>query len=71
MNVDANDSSCNSPYIERYKTCLTAADITKMQDTIMEELEKSWNDSRKEKGLLFFSPVLPLGYPGIDFDLQK
>lgn len=39
----------NQPYIERYKTCHSAADVTKMQETIMDELEESWKESRKER----------------------
>ncbi|KAJ7180794.1 hypothetical protein C8R46DRAFT_1070632 [Mycena filopes] len=39
----------NRTYFERYKTCTTAADVSAMQEKIMDDLEKSWEDSRKDK----------------------
>jgi len=37
--------------LETYKKCDTAADIDVAQGKIMAELEASWNESRKQKGL--------------------
>jgi pre-rRNA-processing protein TSR3 len=37
-------------YLKRYKTCTTSAEISTMQDKIIEELERAYEDSRKEKG---------------------
>lgn len=36
-------------FFERYKTCETAAEIEAMQERIMEDLEKNWEDARKGK----------------------
>lgn len=38
-------------FLETYKKCNTAADIDVAQGKIMAELEASWNESRKQKGL--------------------
>ncbi|KAF8881831.1 hypothetical protein CPB84DRAFT_1791455 [Gymnopilus junonius] len=40
----------NRSFLEKYKTCETADDITAMQDKIINELEDSWKESRKNKG---------------------
>lgn len=37
-------------YFERYKACESAADVTAAQESIMEELEKDYEDSRRDKG---------------------
>ncbi|KAH8117581.1 hypothetical protein DFH11DRAFT_1724566 [Phellopilus nigrolimitatus] len=39
----------NRPYIERYKTCADAAEVTAMQETIIKELEESYESSRLER----------------------
>ncbi|KAJ6518963.1 hypothetical protein C8R45DRAFT_10628 [Mycena sanguinolenta] len=39
----------NRMFLERYQTCGTADEVSAMQERIMEELEKSWEDSRKDK----------------------
>lgn len=39
----------NRPYLERYKKCDTAAEITAMQEAIMDELERNYVESRKAK----------------------
>ncbi|KAJ7622935.1 DUF367 family protein [Mycena polygramma] len=39
----------NRTYLERYKTCSTAEEMTAMQEQIMDDLEKSWEDSRRHK----------------------
>ncbi|KAH7906770.1 DUF367-domain-containing protein [Hygrophoropsis aurantiaca] len=39
----------NSPYLERYRTCKSAEEVSAMQDTIIEELEASYTASRKER----------------------
>ncbi|RDB30796.1 Ribosome biogenesis protein TSR3 [Hypsizygus marmoreus] len=39
----------NQSFLERYKTCTTAAEVTAMQDTIMDDLEKDWEESRRRK----------------------
>ncbi|KIM37186.1 hypothetical protein M413DRAFT_77410, partial [Hebeloma cylindrosporum] len=40
----------NKPFLDRYKKASTAADIDAIQAKIMEELEASWHESRKNKG---------------------
>ncbi|EIM88684.1 DUF367-domain-containing protein [Stereum hirsutum FP-91666 SS1] len=42
----------NRPFIERYRTCNTAEEVSQMQETIMEELEKSYEESRQQRDLL-------------------
>ncbi|TFK40107.1 hypothetical protein BDQ12DRAFT_680366 [Crucibulum laeve] len=39
----------NSTFFERYRTCSTAEEVSKEQEKIMEDLEKSWEESRKNK----------------------
>jgi len=39
----------NKPYIERYKTCTSALDVNKMQETIIAELEESYARSRQDQ----------------------
>jgi hypothetical protein len=38
-------------YLEQYKKCHGADEIETIQNKIMEELESSWNDARKSKGV--------------------
>lgn len=40
-------------YLEKYKTCASAEEVAAMQDTILAELENSYEESRrgKDKGL--------------------
>ncbi|CAA7268273.1 unnamed protein product [Cyclocybe aegerita] len=40
----------NKSFFESYKKCDTAGDVQAAQDKVMEELEESWNESRKNKG---------------------
>ena len=37
-------------YIKRYRRCITAADVSAMQETIIKELEEDYERSRVEKG---------------------
>jgi len=39
----------NKPYIERYRTCTSAASVIEMQETVMRELEESYTQSRQKK----------------------
>jgi pre-rRNA-processing protein TSR3 len=39
-------------FLERYKECQTAADITAIQERIIHDLERSWEESRRQKGCL-------------------
>ncbi|KAJ7255444.1 hypothetical protein B0H12DRAFT_1070919 [Mycena haematopus] len=39
----------NRMFLERYQTCDTAEEVSAMQERIMDELEKSWEDSRRDK----------------------
>ncbi|OJA15453.1 hypothetical protein AZE42_02210 [Rhizopogon vesiculosus] len=39
----------NSPYLGRYKTCASAEEVAAMQETIIAELEESYEVSRREK----------------------
>ncbi|KAJ7281361.1 DUF367 family protein [Mycena rebaudengoi] len=39
----------NRMFLERYKTCDTAAEVSAMQERIMDDLDKSWEESRREK----------------------
>ncbi|KAF8066002.1 DUF367 family protein [Lyophyllum atratum] len=39
----------NRTFIERYKTCSTSDEVTAMQENIMEDLEKNWVESRRQK----------------------
>ena len=43
--------------LERYKTCESAAAVTAMQEQILPELEKSYDDSRRAAGE-FSSPTM-------------
>jgi pre-rRNA-processing protein TSR3 len=40
-----------SPYLKRYQTCASAEEVTVMQETIIAELQESYEESRREKGL--------------------
>ncbi|KAJ7917561.1 hypothetical protein B0H13DRAFT_1995059 [Mycena leptocephala] len=40
----------NRTFLERYKECNTAEEMSAMQERIMDDLEKSWEDSRRDKG---------------------
>lgn len=44
-----NDWKLFRPYIERYKRCGTAEQVTAMQETIIKELEDSYEQSRQER----------------------
>ena len=37
-------------YLKRYKACESAADVTAAQESIMAELKKYYEDSRRDKG---------------------
>ncbi|KAJ7880003.1 hypothetical protein B0H14DRAFT_2708217 [Mycena olivaceomarginata] len=37
----------NRTFLERYKTCGSAEEVSAMQERIMDELEQSWEDSRR------------------------
>lgn len=37
-------------YLEKYKTCRSAGEVTVMQDAILAELENNYEESRKDKG---------------------
>ncbi|KAF4567751.1 ribosome bioproteinsis protein tsr3 [Pleurotus pulmonarius] len=39
----------NEPYIKRYRECTTAEEVSAMQDTIIADLEKQYEESRKSK----------------------
>ncbi|KAJ7334308.1 DUF367 family protein [Mycena albidolilacea] len=39
----------NRAFLERYKTCGSAEEVSAMQERIMDELEQSWEDSRRGK----------------------
>ncbi|KAF8551184.1 DUF367-domain-containing protein [Imleria badia] len=39
----------NRVYLEKYKTCTSAEQVTAMQDAILAELENSYQESRKDK----------------------
>ncbi|KAF5375711.1 hypothetical protein D9615_009340 [Tricholomella constricta] len=41
----------NRNFIDRYKTCNTAEEVSTMQERIMEDLEKNWAESRRQKEL--------------------
>ncbi|KAG5641166.1 hypothetical protein DXG03_005863 [Asterophora parasitica] len=41
----------NRHFIERYKTCKTSEEVQAMQERIMEELEKNYAESRRQKEL--------------------
>jgi len=41
-----------SPYLRRYKTCTSAEGVAVMQDTIIAELEESYDVSRRKKGII-------------------
>lgn len=44
-----NDWKHIRPYIEKYKTCGTAEQVAAMQETIIKELEDSYEQSRQER----------------------
>jgi len=67
--IISHDLPSDSVYIEKYKTCTTAEEVVAMQEQIIAELEKSYEDSRKQKGKLV-SPgpnhppeIFPIAYP--------
>ena len=37
-------------FLEKYRNCGTAEEITVVQESIIDELEKSWEESRRYKG---------------------
>ncbi|KAJ3836474.1 DUF367 family protein [Lentinula raphanica] len=39
----------NRHFIEKYKKCSTAAEVSMAQDQVMEELERNWEESRRDK----------------------
>ncbi|KIK66165.1 hypothetical protein GYMLUDRAFT_38688 [Collybiopsis luxurians FD-317 M1] len=39
----------NRPFLEKYKKCTTAAEVSAAQDQVIDELENSWEESRREK----------------------
>ncbi|KAF7308975.1 3-hydroxy-3-methylglutaryl coenzyme A synthase [Mycena kentingensis (nom. inval.)] len=39
----------NQPFLEKYKTCTSAEEVSRAQDQIMEELERNYAESRREK----------------------
>jgi pre-rRNA-processing protein TSR3 len=43
-----------SPYLKRYQTCSSAEEVAVMQETIIAELQESYEESRREKGLHFW-----------------
>ncbi|KAG8216648.1 hypothetical protein J3R82DRAFT_6845 [Butyriboletus roseoflavus] len=45
----------NRVYLEKYKTCKSAGEVTVMQDAILAELENSYEESRKDKNKEFAS----------------
>ncbi|KAF8918585.1 DUF367-domain-containing protein [Mucidula mucida] len=56
----------NKAYFEQYKTCKSSEEISAMQETIIAELEKSYEDSRREKGIFAASRQRRFAYIGID-----
>ncbi|KAF9068496.1 hypothetical protein BDP27DRAFT_1224154 [Rhodocollybia butyracea] len=46
--------SCSRTFLERYKKCTTAAEVSAAQESIMEELESNWEESRREKSVVYF-----------------
>ncbi|KAJ7491989.1 DUF367 family protein [Mycena latifolia] len=40
----------NRTFLERYKTCGTAEEVSAMQERIMDDLERNWEESRRDKG---------------------
>ncbi|KAF8630520.1 hypothetical protein AX15_002866 [Amanita polypyramis BW_CC] len=40
----------NRPYLERYRKCNNSAEVSGAQEKILDQLDKKWIDSRKEKG---------------------
>ncbi|KAL4073973.1 hypothetical protein J3A83DRAFT_4357867 [Scleroderma citrinum] len=40
----------NRPYLEKYRTCQSSEEIVAMQESIISELERSYEESRKSKG---------------------
>ncbi|THV07071.1 DUF367-domain-containing protein [Dendrothele bispora CBS 962.96] len=39
----------NKMFLDKYKKCTSAVEVSEMQDKIIEELESSWEESRREK----------------------
>jgi len=39
----------NRPYFEQYKQCKSSAEVSSSQDRILDELDRRWAESRKEK----------------------
>ncbi|KAJ7091481.1 DUF367-domain-containing protein [Mycena belliarum] len=39
----------NRTLLERYQTCVSAAEVAAMQETIMDELERTWEAARRDK----------------------
>jgi pre-rRNA-processing protein TSR3 len=42
-------------FLEQYKKCRTAAEVKATQEHIIEDLEKSWEESRRQKGIFYFN----------------
>lgn len=51
------NSSFDRSFLERYQKCSTASDVSTMQENIIEELTKDYEESRRSKGL-FFATIL-------------
>ncbi|KAF7308383.1 Ribosome biogenesis protein TSR3 [Mycena chlorophos] len=39
----------NRTFLEKYQTCTSSEDVERMQQQIMDELERNWEESRREK----------------------
>lgn len=46
-----SDNCLGRSFLERYQKCDTAAEVYAMQEAIMDELERDYTESRKERGL--------------------
>lgn len=40
----------NKPHLQKYRTCQSSEEVVAMQDSIISELERSYEESRKNKG---------------------
>ncbi|KAK7044227.1 ribosome biogenesis protein tsr3 [Paramarasmius palmivorus] len=54
----------NKPFIDKYRKCQTSSEVSSTQDKIIEELERSWEESRKEKRQFTVTVVAPLTTDG-------
>src|SRR4051812_43534022 len=50
------------PFLERYRMCDSSDDVTRVQAEIMEELERSWAESRERGGKLLFPLALSVSF---------